>query len=167
MYRVARPGASFFYNHKPRNRDGELIHPMAWVGDSRNPWILRQEIVWDRGSTHNHSASLFWPEDERIYWMTKGRPILPDHSIGMSTVWRFHGPVAHTWHPAPFAEELPARCMDAVGRDGIVILDPFAGSCTTLKVAFQRGYESVGVDTSIEYLERARLENRWMKASES
>ena len=161
FYRVAKPGASLFYNHKVRNRDGGILHPMDWLRNTGNPWTIRQEIIWDRGSTHNHSATLFWPEDERIYWMTKGNPELPNRPIGASTVWSFHGPVANTWHPAPFCEELPRRCMDAVGRAGITVLDPFAGSCTTLKVALELGYDAIGIDISIEYLSRAAKENGW------
>ena len=170
MFRVAKDGASLFYNHKVKIKDGKAIHPMEWLGDVEddgNPWTLRQEIVWDRGSTHNHSAVLFWPHDERIYWMTKGKPTLPERSIGMSTVWQFHGPVANTWHPAPFCEGLPKLCLEAVGRDGIVVLDPFAGSCTTLKIALEYGYDAVGVDVSREYLDRAAEENGWIKANKN
>lgn len=159
LYRVARPGASLFYNHKTRTREGVLIHPMAWLGRVGG-WTLRQEIVWDREVTHNHSATLFWPVDERVYWLTKGKPRL-EGPIGMPTVWRFHGPRPHTWHPAPFVEELPRRCLEAVGRPGIVVLDPFAGSCTTVKVAAGMGYEAIGVDRCAEYLERAKVENGW------
>ena len=139
LYRVAKPGASFFYNHKVRIREGCAIHPMAWIGRSDNPWTLRQEIIWDRGSTHNHSPTLFWPHDERIYWMTKGTPKLPDHPIGLPTVWSFHGPIANTWHPAPFSEELPRNCLQAVGTEGITVLDPFAGSCTTTTLSSRTG----------------------------
>jgi DNA modification methylase len=167
FHRVAKPGASLFYNHKVRNRDGEIIHPLDWLRDKRNPWLIRQEIVWDRGSTHNHASALFWPEDERIYWLTKGKPTLPDRPIGMSTVWCFHGPVVGTWHPAPFPEELPRRCLQAIGQEGIVVLDPFAGSCTTLKVALEFGYDAIGVDISREYLEKAAKENGWIGISNS
>jgi len=165
MFRVAKPGASLFYNHKVRNRDGAMIHPLDWLRYEPN-WIIRQEIIWDRGSTHNHSAALFWPEDERIYWMTKGQPVLPNRPVGMSTVWRFHGPVVNTWHPAPFDEELPRRCIEAIGREGITVLDPFAGSCTTLKVALEYGYDAIGVDISQEYLEQARREHGWTTENE-
>jgi len=165
MYRVAKVGASLFYNHKVRGKRGTIIHPMDWLRNERNPWTLRQEIVWDRGSTHNHCPSLFWPEDERIYWMTKGTPRLPDRPIGIPSVWRFHGPVAGTWHPAPFPPELPRRCIEAVGREGIVVLDPFAGSGTTLKVALEYGYDAIGVDISVDYLKKAAMENGWTKAN--
>lgn len=161
IFRVAKVGASLFYNHKVRIKDGVAIHPMGWIGSPENPWTLRQEIIWDRGSTHNHSALLFWPEDERIYWMTKGKPRIESDSIGMSTVWKEHGPVAGTWHPAPFTEKLPKMCFDALGLKSAVVLDPFAGSCTVLKVALELGYDAIGVDVSKQYLERSARENGW------
>jgi site-specific DNA-methyltransferase (adenine-specific) len=158
LYRVATPGASLFYNHKVRIRNGQAILPTDWV--RKSGWILRQVIVWDRGSTHNHETRLFWPHDEWVLWLTKGKPDL-HHPINMPSIWQFHGPVAGTWHPAPFAEELPRRCLQAVGYPGCVVLDPFAGSCTTVKVALEMGYDAIGVDVSEEYLQKARLENGW------
>lgn len=163
MYRVAKPGASLFYNHKVRQSDGRVIHPMKWLNSPKNPWTLRQEIIWDRGSTHNHNSYLFWQHDERIYWLVKGKsPTFPNRPIGMSTIWSFHGPVSGTWHPAPFSEELPKRCIEALGHDGITVLDPFAGSCSTVKVALSFGYNAVGIDVNREYLEKAKEENGWI-----
>jgi len=162
-YRVAKAGASFFYNHKVRQKQGAIIHPMDWLRKSK--WTIRQEIVWDRTSTHNHCAVLFWPTDERIYWLTKGTPELPERPIGKPSVWRSFGPIPGTWHPAPFTEELPKMLLDAIGKDGDVILDPFAGSFTTCRVAQALGYESIGVDADAEYVERAAKENGWTKPS--
>jgi len=160
LYRVSKVGASLFYNHKTRTKNGELWHPMTWLSQVKG-WTLRQEIIWDREVTHNHSKTLFWPVDERIYWFTKGKPVVGADGIGMPSVWRFHGPEPHTWHPAPFSEELPRRCLQAVGRPGAVVLDPFAGSCTTLRVALAFGYEAVGVDVNAGYLEQSRALHGW------
>lgn len=163
LYRVAKPGASLFYNHKVRTANGRMIHPMQWMLSKDNPWTLRQEIIWDRKSTHNHSATLFWPIDERIYWLTKGAPTLRSNSIGQPTIWEEFGPIPGTWHPAPFTDKLPRMLLEAVGVDGeTVVLDPFAGSCTTLRVALEMGCEAIGVDLSREYLERACTENGWV-----
>lgn len=162
LYRVAKPGASLFYNHKVRTVNGRMIHPMQWLWSEDNPWTLRQEIIWNRKSTHNHSATLFWPIDERIYWLTKGAPKLRSNSIGQPTIWEEFGPIPGTWHPAPFTDKLPRMLLEAVGVDGdTVVLDPFAGSCTTLRVALDMGCEAIGVDVSREYLEQAALENGW------
>jgi len=163
LYRVAKPGASFFYNHKPRTKDGKLYHPLKWLLNEDNPWTLRQEIVWDRTSTHNHCPVLFDQIDERIFWMVKGnKPNLYTKSIPDSTIWRFHGPKPGTWHPAPFSEELPRRCLKAIGGQNLTVLDPYAGSCTTLKVALTEfGFNAIGVDKNIEYLEKAKEVNGW------
>lgn len=161
LYWVASEGASFFYNHKCRTVGGKLIHPWSWVGDSRNPWTVRQEIIWNRKSTHNHSERLFWPIDERIYWMTKGEPNLV-HPVGLPTVWEEFGPVPNTWHPAPFTIELPRMLLKAVGANAShIVLDPFAGSCTTLRAALEFGCTALGVDVSFEYLQKAVEENGW------
>ena len=161
LYRVAKPGASFFYNHKVRTVDGCLISPMRWLDVPDNPWILRQEIIWNRKSTHNHAESLFWPIDERIYWMTKGRPSITN-PIGKPTVWEEFGPVAHTWHPAPFTEKLPEMLFDAIHLAPMsVVLDPFAGSCTTVKVALSWQCQAIGVDLERSYLQTATENNKW------
>ncbi|AFH21526.1 DNA adenine methylase [environmental Halophage eHP-3] len=156
LYRVATKGASLFYNHKPRQAEGEVIHPLDWIRDQDNPWTLRQEVVWDRQSTHNHSPNIFWPVDERVYWLTKGDPDMPDDGTGMESIWRFHGPKPNTDHPAPFPDELPRRCIEALATDEDVILDPFGGSMTTCEVAAKLGYESVGVDINPDWVEKKR-----------
>lgn len=162
LYRVAKPGASFFYNHKVRTIDGKLVHPFQWLSSSDNPWIIRQEIIWDRVSTHNHSAQLFWPTDERVFWMTKGKPTLTEQPVGMPTIWQEFGPIPNTWHPAPFTIELPRMLLKAINaRPGLVVLDPFAGSCTTLKAALEIGCRAIGVDVSKDYLAKAAKENGW------
>ena len=154
LYRVAKPGASLFYNHKVRQHSGGLIHPISWLqGTSR--WFLRQEIIWDRLSTHNHTPTLFWHQDERIYWLTKGKPNLPDKSIGLPSVWREFGPIPNTNHPAPFTPALPRMLLKAIGKPGDVVLDPFGGSMTTCLVASSLGYKSIGVDKSEAYVAQA------------
>lgn len=168
MYRVSKEGASLFYNHKVRSKDGRAIHPMEWIGHPDNPWILRQEIIWDRRSTHNHSKTLFWPHDERIYWLTKGRPKLPGKPIGFPTIVSWGGPKPGTDHPAPFHPDLPRLCLNAVGTDDIVVLDPFCGSCTTLKVALEEfGHDAIGVDKDEKYLKQAIEENGWTTPNET
>jgi DNA modification methylase len=157
MYQVAKDGASLFYNHKVRNRNGCGIHPLAWLLRDDQPWAFRQQVVWDRGSTHNHEQTYFYPVDELIFWLTKGKPYLSPDGAKMGTVWRF--PFAtNTWHPAPFPVELPMRCIVAASRPGDLVLDPFVGSGTTCRAAHRLGRRSIGVDISAAYIERARLE---------
>lgn len=154
LYRVAKGGASLFYNHKIRQRDGEVIHPVSWL-QGTTKWQLRQEIIWDRLSTHNHTSSLFWPQDERIYWLTKGKPNLPDKSINIPSVWREFGPIPKTNHPAPFTPALPRMILKVIGKPGDVVLDPFGGGMTTCLVASAMGFKNIGVDSVENYVAKA------------
>ena len=53
------------------------------------------------------------------------------------------------------------RGLQAIGGQGLVVLDPFAGSCTTVKVAAEMGHEAIGVELKGEYLARAREAYGW------
>ncbi len=162
LFRVAKNGASLFYNHKVRQRDGRAFHPMEWLLKCEG-WTLRQEIIWDRGSTHNHETTYFWPHDERIYWFTKGKPKLLC-PINQPTIWHCHGPEANTWHPSPFPEALPLMCLSAVGKIGSTVLDPFGGSMTTCRVALSLGMKAIGCDVNRSHIEKACTANGWNPA---
>jgi modification methylase len=151
IWRVVKPGGSLFYNHKIRNRKGVGIHPISWIAKSE--WTFRQQITWDRGSTHNKEMSYFWPHDELIFWLTKGSKdvYLSPEGARMSTVWQF-GFKTNTTHPAPFPGTLPSRCIKAASKEGDLVLDPFGGSMTTCLEAKKLKRRSIGVDISEAYV---------------
>ncbi|WP_435180429.1 DNA methyltransferase [Halorussus sp. AFM4] len=151
-HRVAVDGASLFYVHKVRIDGGEVIHPVEWLRSPANPWAVRQEIIWNRKATHNHEPTLFRPHDARIYWMTKGTPDVPEDGIDLASIWDVYGPRPDTEHPAPFPEEIPRCCIEAVGTDGDLVLDPMGGSMTTCRAASELGYDSIGIDLDREYI---------------
>ncbi len=64
-------------------------------------------------------------------------------------------PPGHLDHPCPFPEEIPYRLIQVYSYPGNVILDPFAGSGQTLKVARSLGRSFVGYETSEEYVRYA------------
>jgi len=161
LYRVIKPGGSFFYNHKVRSEQGQIIHPISWV--SQSAWAIRQEIIWNRKITGNIRGWRFWQIEERIYWLYKpvngqkiGREIQPRHAK-LSSVWEFP-PERNNQHPAPFPLVLPLRAIYSVldeARDKIV-LDPYCGSGTTLVAAKLMGHRYVGIDISEAYIAMAR-----------
>jgi site-specific DNA-methyltransferase (adenine-specific) len=67
-----------------------------------------------------------------------------------STVWRL-APVRRDGHPAPFPIELARRCVRLSSWPGEVVLDPFAGTGTTLLAARQLGRRSIGIESSEAY----------------
>ena len=71
-------------------------------------------------------------------------------------VWTFSGESKKKiGHPAPFPVELPKRCIKLFSYKGDVVLDPFAGSGTTLLAANMLGRKVFGIEISREYCELA------------
>ena len=89
---------------------------------------------WNKGRiARNDIARDEWPELTRNVWRMQPEP-------------RNHG------HPAPFPAELPRRCILLSTWRGDVVLDPFCGSGTSIKVARDLGRIPIGVDLSHDYL---------------
>lgn len=64
-------------------------------------------------------------------------------------------PVSNSWHPAPFPDEIPRRLIELYTYTNAVVLDPFSGSGTTVRVAEALGRIGIGLDLSLEYLMRS------------
>lgn len=75
----------------------------------------------------------------------------------VNSIWEMQPARAKTvGHPAPFPDELPARLIKLYSFVGDTVLDPFAGSGTTVRVARQLGRNGVGYEISPEYVDLAR-----------
>jgi modification methylase len=165
VYRITKPGGSFFYNHKLRWERGEMFHPMDWL--RKTDWTIRQEIIWDRAIAANIRGWRFWQVDERIYWLYKsvknnkiGKELYSKHAL-LTSIWRFP-PERKNTHPAPFPLVLPARVIFSILNGGKgVVLDPYVGSGTTAVAAELLGSDYIGIDISKEYvnLSKKRLAN--------
>ncbi|WP_167521738.1 DNA-methyltransferase [Paracoccus pantotrophus] len=59
-------------------------------------------------------------------------------------------------HPAAYPLELARRCLKLHGRQGLV-LDPFAGSGTTLVAAKELGWRGTGIEIDEVYAETAKM----------
>lgn len=55
-------------------------------------------------------------------------------------------------HPAPFPKELPMRLIKLYSFWGDTVLDPFAGTGTTLLAAQELGRKSIGFELNPEYI---------------
>ncbi len=165
IFRITKPGGSFFYNHKTRWVRGQMIHPMEWL--QKTKWTVRQEIIWDRMIAANIRGWRFWQIDERIYWLYKpinnnkiGEELKSKHAL-LTSIWRFP-PERKNGHPAPFPLLLPIRIIYSVlnNKSGVV-LDPYVGSGTTCLAAKLLGSNYIGIDISREYVKDAenRLKN--------
>lgn len=83
-------------------------------------------------------------------------------------VWSFSGENRRrTGHPAPFPIELPRRCIKLFSFVGDTVLDPFAGSGTTLVACVREKRIAIGVELDEGYcraaVERLKKEMRQPK----
>ncbi len=121
-------------------------------------WVLRSPIIWHRkhclpesvkdrprrsyeyvfmlakNRRYYFNRSMLEKEEEEDMWTIAARP-KPTNGI----------------YTAPFPDELVQRCLDiGCPADGVV-LDPFAGGGTTLRVALQSGISATGIDLNPEF----------------
>lgn len=67
-------------------------------------------------------------------------------------IWTFNGESAkRIGHEAPFPRALPERCIKLFSFPGDTVLDPFAGSGTTLIEALERGRKTLGIEIEPKY----------------
>jgi site-specific DNA-methyltransferase (adenine-specific) len=78
------------------------------------------------------------------------RDTLGDWPALCSTVWQIT-PARRDGHPAPMPVEVARRAIRLSTWPGEVVLDPFAGSGTTLLAARQLGRRAVGIERSEAY----------------
>jgi hypothetical protein len=151
--------ASVFYNHKNRYRDKVTVSPLSWLVNG--PFTLRQEIIWRRPGSVTQNARMFLPSDERIYWLYKGTDFYFDDSTEIktwSTVWDI-ALEPNLTHAVGFPVELPSRAIRACSKSGACVLEPFAGSGTTLIACEQLTRACRALEIEPQYVQVAL--DRW------
>lgn len=139
-----------FYNCRPRVEHGVLRMPLGL--DFGLP--LRQLIIWDRGTGIDVNLRNFCTRGEYIAFFAKPDFRLVDHSAsGMGDVWRIGIETDKRGHPAPFPIGLPGRALDATGAE--TVIDPFAGTGTTLRAAKDRARRAIGIEIEEKFCEIA------------
>jgi len=136
-------------------------------------WRSRGEIIWNHGDLNNRFAwgSFNSPSDPciniPIEYICIFSKVLLKKRIERKTdlrkrefiewtngYWRF--PYDKSDHPAAFPEELPRRLIKLLSYVGELVLDPFLGSGTTMKVAQDLGRPCIGIEIKPEYCEMSR-----------
>jgi site-specific DNA-methyltransferase (adenine-specific) len=139
-------------------------------------WDKRKVVRFSSWGSYPHPPNLIssYPYEWIIVFAKQGKrePVNPEIKEAskithdeftnwvQNSIWDFQPASAkQEKHPAPFPEELPRRCIRLYSFIGDTVLDPFAGSGTTLKVARELGRNSIGfeINHSFEGLIREKL----------
>ncbi|MDC6413003.1 DNA-methyltransferase [Xylella fastidiosa] len=146
MMRLLRNDGAIFYNHKWRVQAGLLQDRTDIV----TGFPVRQIIIWQRNGGINFNSGYFLPTYEVIYLIAKPDFKLKPKANAIGDVWTIPQESKNP-HPAPFPVELAQRCIESVGAGPV--LDPFMGSGTTAVAAEILGYDWVGIEKSLKYVE--------------
>ncbi|NNU50443.1 site-specific DNA-methyltransferase [Rhizobium sp. WYCCWR 11279] len=125
-------------------------------------WVLRSCVIWRKTKPLAEPSvrDRPWTTTETIFILTKtGRYYFDRGGLaGQEDVWDIpaRNALKRYRHAAPFPEALVERCLAAGCPNGGVVLDPYAGSGTTLAVAASRGLPSVGIELNPKYVTLAR-----------
>lgn len=152
--RVATPGAVLVSFIDWRQLPA-LTDALQWAG-----WIWRGTAVWDKLSSRPQRGR-FRQQAEFILWASNGvlpidRPVPVLPGVFSCTNPQPNVRIHQTQKPLELMRQL-VRIVEPGGR----ILDPFAGSGTTLEAAQIEGYDATGIEVSMAYyqvgLEHLRL----------
>lgn len=145
----------------------DIIQIMKYIG-----YIPMTTIIWNKNQIGSRTAwgsfkspscpsfptpfeyiLVFAKDNKKLQW--KGETDLTkEEFIDWSlALWTFAPETRQKkiGHPAMFPEELPKRLIKMFSWTDAVVLDPFAGAGTTLKVAKELGRKYIGFDISKEY----------------
>ena len=141
---LADDGA-IYYQHKPRAKGNQALLPLELIPDNLP---LRQIVTWDRGSGFQRQFTHYVPRYEWILVLAKEAFRINTRSV--DDLWQIT-PQAQPNHPAPFPLTLATKAIGTT--DAQLILDPFAGSGTTLVASKQLGRKAIGIELSEQYCE--------------
>lgn len=162
LYRITKADGVVLYNHSDRHLDQALFSPLEFI--LRSQWQHpHAKIVLARPTTGN-THSIIPQTHEYVYVLTKGGkhgPSRPrwDKSGSrvqyIGSVWRLQSSKQILRdgidHPCPFDMHVVGALLRCANVPGDIVLDPFAGSGSTLLAAEALGCNFLGSDISDKY----------------
>ena len=127
-------------------------------------WVLRSPIIWYKENCLPEPSAKDRPSRsyEFVFMLVKAkkyyfnRKNLPDDNWA-EDVWNIPVRTGRSagLDTAPFPDELVERCLTVGCKPGGIVLDPFCGSGTTLRVARAQGHPAIGIDLNKSFCEHS------------
>lgn len=124
-----------------------------------NGWVLRSTIIWHRTKCLPENVSdrprrsyeyVFMFAKSRKYHFDRDPLIKNDVDEDVWTIAPQKNGRTEI-DTAPYPDDLVQRCLSIGCLPGGTVLDPFAGSGTTLKVALDLGFSAIGIELNSEF----------------
>lgn len=139
-------------------------------------WWVRSEVIWHKPNAHPESVrDRPTKAHETVFLLSKNQDyyyaldaVKGPNDRRLRTVWdistepRRRDGSGTDDHPAPMPMSLAARCIAMTSQPNDLVLDPYAGSGTTLLAAAHLGRRWAGIDINPDFI---RLIERRLAAS--
>jgi site-specific DNA-methyltransferase (adenine-specific) len=189
-YRVLRQEGSMWININKRIIQGNMIlFPKDIIKIAREVgFILKDIAIWHKpifvpttgpqNFTDRHEYILFFVKNQKNYFFNpsvlKTSDYVYEGSNGPENIWKIFRKIGNIGkeievlingkklkHTAVFPEELVKRIVPLCSEKGDIVLDPFAGSGTTIAIAEALGRIGIGYELNPDYglIIKRRLEN--------
>ena len=149
--KIAQPKTTAIYGLKPKDMGG--IPWGAAKALQADGWYLRADCIWYKPNAFPRGAAdRPIVAHEYVFMLTK-EPRYKFHPREadwqqklLQTVWKINTQACPEAHFATFPERLAEICILSASDKGDLVLDPFAGTGTVLRVARKYGRQAVGID---------------------
>lgn len=135
-------------------------------------WWLRSEIIWNKPNaqpesvrdrpTKSHETVFLFSKSQSYYYNVDA--VRGPNGRRLRTVWDIPTSPRRCSkdvdHPAVMPMSLARRCIEITSHEHGVVLDPFAGSGTTLVAAQQLGRRWIGIELKPEFIDLAEQRMR-------
>lgn len=165
-YKVFQPIIANYLRawRKKKNIPIKKIDRLLGCKDTAGHWFRKDTGSWGKGGSIPLPEDWFRLkeilefDDRYDSWVTKTHLVLQTvkaHPRGRNPgdVWSIKLQPLSLTHFATFPEELVKRCIKAGCPEGGVVLDPFAGSGTTGRVAHNLGRDAILIELIPEYFD--------------
>ena len=156
-YLVAERDAAGFTNREvdvhlgTNGMAGHYFGASQWALPTETVYRQLQELFNSRSGGHLRREY----EDLRREYEDLRRPFRLKRTGPVSDVWNFDTVAPYAGkHPCEKPQALLRHMIDASSRPGDLILDPFAGSGSTLIAARDAGRRAVGIEMDLDYCRR-------------
>jgi DNA modification methylase len=124
---------------------------------TKRGWVLRSTIIWYRKNAlpeavkdrprRSYEFVYMFSKNKKYYFNRE--PLL---AVEQEDMWTITArPEANGLGTAPYPDQLVERCLKIGCPKGGIVLDPFAGSGTTLRVALKNERNAIGIELSKEF----------------
>ena len=155
-YRILKPRGLLFYHHAHRVAGGTEHGEEHLLNFQRAGLNLHQTVYWDQSGSVNYNEGRLTSVIETIYLLNRDPKVAPKcfhyavHENFRTNRWKINKEKSSV-HPCVFPALLVETCILLNSQEGDIIMDPYAGSGSTLLAAHNLKRRYIGFDISPEY----------------